>query len=301
MQHGFSMTTTIGFVLLTHTKPQQIRRLADRLNVMFHEPPIVCHHDFAKCTLSIEEFPTNISFVQPPTPTAWGTFAQVEAVLRAIKQMYDAPASPDWIVLLSGSDYPIKPAATIRRQLETSPQDAHIRHELIQFNEGSDWQRHCYDRYCTKTWYYPSLTKHLRPTRRALVLKRPLLTRPFLPFTDHFRCYAGEFWFCANRRAAEYILRFHVARPGLVSHYRTAFSPEESYFQCVLANAPGLKLNNDDYRYTDWSDGGAHPKTLGSEDLPKLLSSTDHFARKFDIDRDARVLDKLDAVTGDRA
>jgi hypothetical protein len=32
------------------------------------------------------------------------------------------------------------------------------------------------------------------------------------------------------------------------------------------------------------------------EDLPKLLSSTDHFARKFDIDQDARVLDELDAV-----
>src|SRR5262249_20032047 len=110
------MTTTIGFILLTHSKPQQIRRLADRLNVMFHEPPIVCHHDFAKCPLSIEEFPTNVSFVQPPTSTAWGTFSLVEAVLRAIKQMYDVTTNPDWFVVLSESDYPIKPAATIRRQ-----------------------------------------------------------------------------------------------------------------------------------------------------------------------------------------
>ena len=104
---------------------------------MFHDPPIVCHHDFAKCTLPIQEFPTNVSFVQPPAPTAWGTFGLVEAVLRAIKQMYDAPANPDWFVLLSEFDYPIKPAATIIRQLQKSPHDAHIQHQLIQFNEGA--------------------------------------------------------------------------------------------------------------------------------------------------------------------
>jgi hypothetical protein len=265
---------------------------------MFDEPPIVCHHDFAKCALPIKEFPTNVSFVQPPTPTAWGTFTLVEAVLRAIKQMYDAPSSPDWFVLLSGSDYPIKPAGTIRGQLERSAYDAHIMHEPVQFNELKNyWQRLYYGRYCTKIWYYPSLTKRLRPTRRKLVLKHPLLTRPFLPFSDHFRCYMGQFWFCGNRRAAEYILRFYETRPRLASYYRTVQIPDESYFQCVLANAPGLKLDNNDYRYIDWSRGGWNPKILGMGDLPKLLSSTDHFARKFDIDHDARILDELDAAT----
>jgi hypothetical protein len=295
------MTASIGFILLTHTKPQQIRRLVDRLNLMFDGPPIVCHHDFVKCTLPIEEFPTNVSFVHPPSPVGWGTFPTVEAVLRAIRQMYEAPVSPDWFVFLSGSDYPIKPAAEIRRELGMSPYDAHIHHELIQFNNfESDWHCECYRRYFTKRWYYPSVTRRLRPTRRALVLKHPLVTRPFLPFSAQFRCYAGEFWFCANRRAAEYIVRFHVTRPGLASHYRTVHNPDESYFQCILGNARGLKLNNNDYRYTDWSRGGAHPKTLGIEDLPKLLSSTDHFARKFDIDQDARILDELDVVIGDR-
>jgi hypothetical protein len=169
---------------------------------------------------------------------------------------------------------------------DLNPYDAYILHDLIQYNNWKDdwWLRLCYERYCTKTWYYPSLTKRLRPRRRALVLKHPLLTRPFLPFSDHFRCYAGQFWFTANRRAAEYILRFYATRPRLASHYRSSHvpNPEESYFQCVLANAPGLKLDNNDYRYIDWSRGGPHPKTLGMEDLPKLLSSTDRFARRFD-------------------
>jgi hypothetical protein len=70
---------------------------------------------------------------------------------------------------------------------------------------------------------------------------------------------------------------------------------EESYFQCVLANAPQLKLHNCDYRYVDWSANEAHPKTLTMEDLPSLVASPCHFARKFDAGVDARVLNSLDA------
>jgi hypothetical protein len=293
------MTVSIGFVLLTHSKPEQIRRLIDRLNTMFDRPPIVCHHDFGQCDLPVETFPGNVSFVRPSLPTGWGQFSVVEATVRAIRKMYEVPGSPDWFVLLSGADYPIKPAAQIRRELAAWPYDAHIHHELIQANHFErDWQRECYDRYCTKRVSYASVSKRLRPKRRVLELKHPLLTRLFLPFSTRFRCYAGSHWFCANRRAAEYILRFHATRPSLASHYLSVYIPEESYYQCILANAPDFKLNNTDYRYTDWSAGGPHPKTLGIEDLPLLLSSTAHFARKFDIDRDATILDELDAVTG---
>ncbi|HEY0170079.1 MAG TPA: hypothetical protein VGB98_03430, partial [Pyrinomonadaceae bacterium] len=70
------------------------------------------------------------------------------------------------------------------------------------------------------------------------------------------------------------------------------------YFQTILANAQGLKLNNNNWRYTDWSPGGPHPKTLLVEDMPALVASTAHFARKFDADTDVRILDELDAFVG---
>jgi Core-2/I-Branching enzyme len=292
------MAVRIGFILLTHTKPEQIRRLVHRLNGMFDQPPIVCHHDFAKCTLPIEEFPSNVSFVLPHVLTGWAVFPVVEATVRAIRLMYQLPEAPDWFVFLSGADYPIKPAAEIRRELAASPYDAYIEHTLIQANQlENSSQRECYNRYCVKRWSYPSVTKRLRQTRRILELKHPLLSWPFLPFSTRFRCYSGEFYFCANRRAADYILHFHATRRALASHYQSVHCPEESYFQCILANALHLKLHNDTRRYIDWSAGGSHPKTLGIEDLPRLLSSAAHFARKFDIDRDARILDELDSIT----
>ena len=284
----------VGFILLTHAKPLQIRRLIKSLDRLFDRPPIVCHHDISKCELSIADYGDNVQFVRSPVCTRWGDFSLVEATLRGIRQMYDAPSPPEWFVLLSAADYPIKPAGRIVRELMEGGYDAHIHHELVT-TEGRDWQRLCHWRYM---FHYPSLTRRFRfiqPIWWTLTL-RGILCRPFLPFSSKFRCFAGSQFFCANRRAAEHILEFQSREPALAAHYRSVDNPEESYFQCVLANAAHLKVHNCDYRYCDWTAGGAHPKTLALDDLQKLLASSAHFARKFDKDRDSAILDALDVV-----
>lgn len=269
------MNASIGFILLTHTKPAQILRLIDRLDRMFEQPPIVIHHDFSKTPLTTAGLPDNVSFVVPSFATGWGGLSVVEAAIAAIRQMYRSPPGPDWFVLLSGSDYPIKPASHLRRQLSASPFDAYIHHELIDPNALTRYWHHlCYK------YYFQS---------------NPGME---LPFSENFRCYAGEFWFSANRRAAQYILDFHATRPALAAYYAKLPVVDESYFQCILANAPGLRLCNDPLRCIDWSANEAHPKTLGMADLPALLASAAPFARKFDIDADTAILDALDREIG---
>ena len=71
---------------------------------------------------------------------------------------------------------------------------------------------------------------------------------------------------------------------------------DESYFQTILANADHLNLKNDNYRYVDWSTKAAHPKTIELEDLPRLLASPAHFARKFNIEVDREIFDQLDKI-----
>ncbi|HEV2800160.1 MAG TPA: beta-1,6-N-acetylglucosaminyltransferase [Pyrinomonadaceae bacterium] len=265
------MAPTVGFVLLTHNKPQMTGRLIAKLCSMFDAPPIACHHDFSKCDLPVESLPANVSFVRPHVETSWASFTEVEATARAIRLLYESQSAPDWFIYLSGADYPIKPAAQILRDLRASESDAHINAELIERGRFTHpWHGLCYHRYCTKR---------------------------LTPFSPRFKCYAGGQWFCANARAAEYIVEFHATQTALADHYRDLQFASESYFQCVLANAPHLRLSEQTWRYTDWSAGGAHPKTLGMEDLPTLLASHAHFARKFDADTDARVLDELDART----
>ena len=141
--------------------------------------------------------------------------------------------------------------------------------------------------------YY--INRELRFSWRPVRCPR-LASRPFLPFSRTFRCYAGWQWFTANRKAVRAVLDFHDNRPALARHYRNVWCADESYFHCILCNDPSVRLVNDNKRYTEWRQGDPHPRTFGALSAPKILASGCHFARKFDADQDAAALDALDAA-----
>ncbi|MDZ8029917.1 beta-1,6-N-acetylglucosaminyltransferase [Nostoc sp. DedSLP04] len=299
-----SPSNPIGFILLTHTKPLQIYRLINKLNSMFNYPLIVCHHDFSKCDLSVDTLSKNVLLVRPHLQTKWANFTLVEATIQALQLMYEVPNPPDWFVLLSGADYPIKTAKQILDELASSQYDAYIQYEQITYKTyKSDlkpnmlWLKNSYQRYCTKSFSFHYSKTYLAHLNLEICFEHPLLTKPFLPFSKQLACFSGSQWFCANSKAAKYIIDFHSKKNALTLYYSKLKYTDESYFQTVLANASHLKLQNDRRRYIDWSDGGCHPKTLLMEDLPNLLASSAHFARKFDIDIDSNILDELDKIT----
>lgn len=289
----------IGFVLVTHDRPARIRRLADRLIGSFGDA-IVCHHDFSQCPLPEGYLPKEVRFVHPHHATRWGTFGPVRAILARLKELYDHPNSPDWFVLLSGADYPIKAGAVIREELCRGNYDACLHHELIDPGAwGRDWHRLCHWRYFFgRRVRVPRIRAgRLRWDYKRLELGRfPGLTSPF---TEQFRCFAGETWFSANRQTVEYILNVSTSNSGLHRHFKRCPIPAESYFQCILGNARDIRIANDCKRYIDWSLGGPHPKTLTAADLPMLLRSPAHFARKFDPEVDTEVLDRLDEAAAE--
>ncbi len=297
-------SNSIGFVLLTHTKPLQIYRLINKLNRMFNYPLIVCHHDFSKCDLSVDTLSKNVLLVRPHLQTEWADFSVEEATLQALKLMYEIPDPPDWFVLLSGADYPIKSAKQILDDLTSSQYDAYIQYEQITYETYKHdlkpnmlWLKNSYQRYCTKLFSFHYSKKYFAQLNIEIRLEHPLLTKAFLPFSNKLACFSGSQWFCANCKSAEYIIDFHRQRNALTLHYSQVRHADEAYFQTILANSPHLRLKNDRRRYIDWSTGGPHPKILLMEDLPNLLASSAHFARKFDIDIDSNILDELDRIT----
>ena len=287
----------IGFVLITHRNPAQIKRLINKLNDMFTFQPIACHHDLYKSEMSTTGFPSTVKFVRDFLRTGWGEFSVVLATLAAMRLLFWSEEAPEWFVVLSEADYPIKSSATIVEELVHSPYDAYIQHELIGLGaKDDDWLRLCARRYLRKHLKVPHLTRGLRLSLRSIEVPETL-SRPFLPFARNFRCFAGSNWFSANRRCAEYILEWHRQHHALRRHYKNAPNVDESYFQCILCNGQ-FNLCYDCKRYVDWSARGDHPKTLDIEDLPRMLESSAHFARKFDINRNSLVLDRLDEIVG---
>jgi hypothetical protein len=295
-------SNVIGFVLLTHNKPAQIIRLLKTLNYMFNWPPIAWHHDFTQCTLPPEAFTQNVSLVRPHLRTGWGRFSVIDAMLKALELLFELSDPPRWFVLLSGADYPIRSADNILSDLRSSPYDAHINHEDILYKRYQRaWHEECYNRYCVKKFSIPFVSRRVNLTYRTLTLRNPWLSAPFIPFSRDFHCFAGEHWFSANSEAAKLILDYHKTKLSLATHYRQletfgTIVPEESYYQTILGNQRKLKVSQNSLRYVVWSEDGVGPKILGLEDLDNMLASSAHFARKFDMEEDSAVLDKLDAI-----
>ncbi|WP_234570873.1 beta-1,6-N-acetylglucosaminyltransferase [Rhodohalobacter sp. 614A] len=295
----------LGFVLLTHEKPAQILRLIERLNFMFDDPPIACHHDFSKCELPLDEIPQNVSFVKQYVETAWGDWSLVDATLKGIDILYSRDDAPEWFILLSGRDYPIKPADQIIKDIKDSDCDAHMSVlKLVESELESEIEKRAFKKYHKLEFRYPSLIhllqsiRFLKWWRKDIYLKRSMFTEWVIPFSNEFNCFYGSQWFYANQKAASEILKFYKSDFRVQFYYKRVHAPDESYFHTVLGNCKELKVCNKNWRHVNWAPGSSHPIELSMDDLETLIQSDDHFARKFNMDKYPEILDRLDEHIG---
>jgi hypothetical protein len=305
------MAPPVGFVLLTHSNPAQILRLTNRLIQLYDNPPIACHHDFDKCSLEGWNFSKDIFFVSPHIKTGWGKISCVSAFLAGLRTLYERSDSPDRFVFLSGADYPVRSPDLVRAELSAGGFDAHIDHRLVVHDykpgptdnephgfRSPGWVPTAYDRYIAiKLWVpYYSFRKGKLAKFRFCTIRSPWLLKPFTPFAGAFQCYGGEWWFSGSRKAAERFLVDDPVTERMFRHFKNRMAPDEAFAQTLLCNQPDLRLSEENNRYVDWTAGGHHPRILSVDDIPRIMESGKHFARKFDLSLGAEVFDRIDAM-----
>lgn len=295
-----------GFLLVTHAHEPQLRRLAWRLARSFPGAPIVVHHDHGQTPLvARDQLPPTLSFVDDWMPTRWGGWSVVEATLRGVRAMLARPDRPRWITHLSGADYPLQPAGRILDDLERGGGDAYLRHlpvdpalppppppadpRRLDVAVAPDGYREAIGRYWRFILDLPLPGGRRVPLFRSLW---PPLMRLQAPYGRTLRCHAGASWWTMRDSAAERLLAWHRGHPRLARHLRRRVAPDESYVHTVLLALRDVRVVDEHFRWMDWTAGGAHPREVSAADLPSLLASGRHFARKFAPD--APVLDLLD-------
>lgn len=302
------MKFALGFVVLSHSEPEQLERLVWALNRAYGQPPIAIHHDFSQSEVDVSRFKGNVWFVKPSLRTQWAHISVVQAALAAIRILYDNCA-PTWFTLLSAADYPVMAARQVVEELQHNAFDLYLDYQLAEknptpLNENSagrtgtdrvEWRRRAYDRYVAKTIRYPSLTKRLRPTRRQLTIRSEFLLSRSMPFSP-WKCYAGDHWFTGNHKVAEILLSAVWDRRKMFHHFRDRFCPEESIYHTLLCNRPDILICKNNKRYSSWVGQGAHPRVLQMSDLDSILESQSHFARKFSAKQSSQILDRIDEM-----
>jgi hypothetical protein len=304
----------VVYLVLSHVHPPQVVRLVRLLRTGSDQSHVLLHHDESSTHLDPRLLAglDNVHLL-PHQPITWGTFSWVDVVLRSIRWALEN-LDFDWLVLLSGQDYPIRPVPEIERFLAATEYDGFLKGFPLQSRPetaGEDLQRYLY-RYYRIPLGSGLVSRSVGPRGRGEDLARkirgaqPLMSlkrgpsglyvgirRLGVPFDEGFRWYRGSTWFTLSRKGVAVLNRFARTNRRLMRYFRRMWIPEESFVPTVILNQPDLRVHLDHLRFIRFR-GGRHPDVLTIRDAEEVLSSNKHFGRKFDTVIDSRILDLID-------
>ena len=277
----------IAHLILAHKGPAQLARLLDALA----HPDVDCFvhidHKTNPAPFAFLRGRPGVFFPRTSLSVTWGGYSLTEVVLKCMREILAHEPNYEFINVLSAQDYPLRPADGVLAFLRQYRGASFIECEA----PGSAWWQ---ANQCRVTRYH--LTEFQFPGRYAVqkVLNTMLSDRQFpLEGSLHGGPMAG--WYTLSRAAAEYVVGFVAEHPRLRRFALLTWGSDEFLVPTILRNSPlHASIHNNNLRYIDWSCGGFSPKILASTDFTALRASPKLWARKFDIEVDAAILDKLD-------
>jgi hypothetical protein len=315
---------SVAYIVLSHRNPGQVARLVDRLVRSDPTGHVVLAHDSGAGPVPLNDVAGRDRIHELPSssPRGWGGFGLVSDLLEAIEWSLDH-LDADWLAVLSGQDYPLRPLAGYGDDLAASGFDVFATGRAIALTRPARSDSaglYMHARYYYRWFRLPRWVLGWMPGRRlntwvsgalrrfsagqpwVFVWRLPRsagdvigVRRRHLPFDDRFPCYVGSQWLTMSRRAAEELRGFVRSRPDVMSLYRESIISDESLIVTILFNSPRLLMSpSNHHRIRMTGPGESHASVLTVEDLADLSGSGQWFARKFDPAVDREVLDRLD-------
>ena len=267
----------------------------------------------------------NVHFLPNRVEANWMGFSLVEVSLRLLALAVHRGF--DYCVQLSGADYPIKSNDHLFSFFGKTDK------EFLAFwrlEDRPSWQHkvqyyYFIDAIPIRDWSNNRETVYWRRLfwGRFFKYQKHLPKRTFL---KNMVPYGGSDWWSLSYDGAAHVLKFVEENPGYKRFYKYTHAPCEMFFQTIVLNSDfaGRVENYDNYqkwsaersrekvlseaemlpeetfnyRYIDWSGETTGvretPAILDERDWEKIQSSNCHFARKFDPQRSANLLDLID-------
>ena len=279
-------TMRIACIIMAHKNPQQIERYLKK----FEQFPFDFFIHLDKKTdpapfLYLARL-RQVQFVHQRIKIRWASYNFVHAVLLSMKEILSSHTKYDYISVMSGQDYPIKPVGDLFQFLEKNPGK-----NFMSFEEQGDWWDHA----VTRIKKYHLTNSGFRGRYRLQFFLNAIL--PERKFPLPYQLYGGPRAMCMTLGAdcAQYVVNFMDSDKRLKRYVRLTWGPDEFLVPTLVMNSAFREsVVNDNFYFIDWSKGGANPKTFTAEDYNMLLSSDRFLARKFDMGKDEEILDLLD-------
>lgn len=234
---------------------------------------------------SVAEIP-NVFIINNRVKVNWAGYSIVQATLNSFKEILTSGRQYDYINILSGQDYPLKPTQEIHTFFANNPGKAFMEALVI----ADEWQEAIprLTRYHFADYNLPGkdtverLFNYVMPQRK--------MPGNLIPV-------GRSSWLTLTPACVQYIVGYLDENPALVRFLKFTWGVDELVFQTILYNSSFKKdIVYDNLRYIDWSEHRPNPKVLTMADADVLKTSPKLFARKFDPAKDNKILDYLDSI-----
>jgi Core-2/I-Branching enzyme len=279
----------VAFLIMAHKDPPQIERLLNKFkhgsfDFYIHLDKKTDIRDFAY--LGEME---GVRFIRQRIKVRWAAYSFVHALLISFEEILGSGIEYDYISVMSGQDYPIKPLSEIYSVLAENRGKNFICYE----EPDGEWWKQAISRV---TKYHFTNYDFKGRYRLQWMINKILPERKFpLPY----QLYGGPRAMCMTLTSdcCRYVLDFISANKKLRQFTQFTWGPDEFLIPTIIMNSRyRSRVENNNFYYIDWSGGGSNPKTLTVDDFEVLTKSDKFLARKFDIEADVRILDLIDGI-----
>lgn len=281
----------IAHIIITHKNPLQLERL---INKMQH--PDFDFYIHLDKKVDIDNFAhlktiRGVNFIENRVICNWGGYSTLQAMINSLKEVFENDISYDFYNLLSAQDYPLKSNDEIYNFLLRHTEKSFV---FFETQVESKWWEGAVDRFqkyhltdfnFTGKFFLENIINKILPKRK---------------FPIAMELYGGRksSWWTLNNDTSAYLIDFLKKEKHLDKFLKFCWGTDEFVIPTILLNSPFKdKIVNDNLRYIDFSEGKANPKILDLDDVSKMIDSDMLFARKFDINVNEEVLDRIDLLT----
>lgn len=275
-------------LIMCHKNPDQLRRLVNAISSPNSD--VYVHLDKKE---DISEFEMAVGgeatrFIANRKSVNWGGFSFVKSIMASLDEIKGKGKTYDFINLISGQDYPIKPIGEFETFLEENRGKCFISFEDTQ----------------EKIWWSENKTRVTRYHFNDFSIKGKYLAQravnfvlPERNFPKDWMIYGGDCssWWTLSADAAYYLADTLRAERKLRKFASFTWGSDEYIYATILMNSKfSRQVVNNNYRYIDWRERKPNPKILLVDDFEKFQGTDNFFARKFDLSTDPKILDMVD-------
>lgn len=277
----------ISYLILAHNNLTHLTRMIDALDDGYST--FYIHLD-----KKVEEEYTNLKdevYVIPERfNISWGGYKMIEATLALMRYAFNHNPKADYFILISGTDFPIRPRNFLYNQLLLGKEFIDISPMPAPYKPMNRFKYYYfeYDRRRLK-FYNPKFL--LEVFMKKIGLKRKI------PFT----LYVGTQWFALTHDCIEFILYTLAGRNPYEKFFRHSLVPDEAFFQTIIGNSNFRDNTVANLTYTDWL-VPFPPARIEEEHIEYLKTNIKfddeygqrfpYFARKFD-DNSGEILKRI--------